>query len=151
MDRSTLKRRLVEAGHTITGEHQKWTTLEIHRAILGVGDMEAAKYRETAARAALLEIDIRKAERELIPIDDAVSLINRKLAPVRQQLLSMPSILGPKANPSDPTLGIEACTVWRDGCLRFVHDVPLDEAKAEEDNENPTRKRIRGTGGKGTK
>lgn len=149
MDRSTLKRRLAEAGHDMSnGEAGNFTTLEIYRALCGVGDMEAAKYRETAARAELLEIDIRKANRELVPLSDAVSFINRKLAPVRTQLLAMPSVLGPKTNPADPSFGIEACTAWRDGFLRFAHDIPIESAQAEEDTANPTRKRIRGVGGK---
>jgi hypothetical protein len=111
-------------------------------------ELAEARLRETNARAELLEIDIRKAKRELVPLEEVVGFINRKLSGARQQVLAMPAILGPKTNPSDPAFGIEACSVWRDGFLKFIADISLENAQDEEAKAHPTRKRIRGIGGK---
>lgn len=143
----TMKNRLIAAGFDVD-EGREFTTQEIFRAMSQTGDQKAAKYRETIARAKLLEIDIEKAARELVPLSEAVGWVNQKLAPIRAQILAMPATLGPKANPGDPQLGIEACSAWRDGFLRFCNDVPLEDAQQQQDQQNPTRKRIRGVGGK---
>jgi hypothetical protein len=141
----TLKLRLSENGVDMSqGSTRRYTTLEIHRALVGTGDMEAAKYRETVARAELLEIEVAKATKRLIEPEAAIALINRKLGAERQQLVAMPSVLGPKANPSDPAFGIEASTVWRDGHLRFMADVSLSDLDVEAEHDKPARRQVRG-------
>ena len=144
VSRETLLRRLEEAGQNPRERGSRWTVIEIHKALARVGDLEAARYRETSARAELLEIDVRKAGRELVPLADVVGVVNAKLAPVRAALMAVPATLGPKANPADPTLGIEAVAAWRDGFLRYCQNIKVTDAAGDLDEMKPTRKRIRG-------
>lgn len=144
---STLKRRLVEAGHEV-GRGGRWTTLQLHDALRGVGDMEAARYREVSARAELLEIDVRRSNRELVTQDEARAIIAGVLQPIRQWLLALPATAGPRVNPVDPKFGMDALQTIVDAAWAKFREERITEASDTAAKANPTKKRIRGRGGK---
>ncbi len=60
--------------------------------------------RKAAAEAEMAEIQLAQIKRELIPVAEIMPPIERRLTVLRQQLLAVPSKLGPVCNPSDPDL-----------------------------------------------
>ena len=119
--RPTLRTALMSMGdEKLTG---KYSTQEIHQALSGAGDKEKAQARESAARAAMLECKLLEKQRALVPMSDAITVINRHLRPAREAFLAAPDVLAARCNPSDPALAREAIEAWCANQLRICREV----------------------------
>jgi len=121
VSRDTLRRRLADAGLD-TGVGRKFSTLQIHEALRGVGDMDAAKFRELDERGRLLELERREKERELLPADFIIARIATVHQAFRARLMAFPATVGTLANPSDPVMGVEAVRRGIDSLLPILRD-----------------------------
>ena len=93
------------------------------------------KAREAKARADLLEMKRSRGEKETVHIEEAEAMIRSALQPVRELLLSAPSTLAARCNPTDPTIARAAVTAWVDEGLRVCRGEALGESV------NPRRKK----------
>lgn len=129
--RATLTARLRETGYKISDTHdvskaQSWTVRQCHDALRGSGDRDAVKYRAEAAAAELAELEVAKARRNLVSVEEVVGLFDRILAPFRARLLAAPAVLGQAANPSDPVHGTAEVGRWVDSVLPLLRQDLVD-------------------------
>jgi len=116
--RETVKRRLRAA--EVNLEPERWSIFAIHSAM--VGDMSAERIRKTRAEADLLELDRRAREKELVSMDEAREVVRAFLTPARELLLSAPSALAARVNPSDPELARLELQDWVDNGVRKIRE-----------------------------
>lgn len=110
--RETLGRALTKAG--ITGDDI--TILNCHRALSGDADLASARARDLNAAAELKELKVQKQRGDLIPLDDVRKHIAAALGPLRQRMLSLPS-LAARVNQSDPETARAVLGAWVDETL----------------------------------
>lgn len=96
--RETLRRGLMANGVEVK-PNGTFTTHEIHCAL--AGDGKKARARKDLADAIAKERENKIAEREVIPIGEVQSTMDKVLLAVRQWMLSLPS-KAHRVNPSDP-------------------------------------------------
>lgn len=129
--RPTLRTALLSTGcEKLSGQY---TTQEIHQALSGSGDKEKAQARESAARAAMLECKLLEKQRALVPMAEAIAVVNAHLRPVREALLAAPDVLAARCNPGDPVLARAALEEWSLNQLRIAQDVlaPSEPSSSE--------------------
>jgi hypothetical protein len=100
----------------------------------GTLDLLTERARETKARADKIELQNSVARRKLIPREDVQHFIVSTYAPVREQVLAMPSVMAPRVNPTDPEHARRHLEEWGDWMLTYCRQhVPEDLAANEED------------------
>ena len=92
------------------------------------GDYRSEKARLTRAQADIKEQQARLQSREMVRLDEADAMIRSALQPVRELLLSAPSTLAARCNPTDPTIARAAVTAWVDEGLRVCRGEPLGKS-----------------------
>jgi len=80
------------------------------------------KIRETKVRADLLGLQHRQQTGDLITVEQAREMVASTFAPVRQALLSLPTSMAARCNPSDPVMARMALEEWIDGFMRTVRE-----------------------------
>lgn len=83
-------------------------------------DLLSAKVDETRARAALLEMEKRQLDGELVKLDEVQRLISRVLLPIRQRLNALPAECASQVNPTDPVFARQALQRWVDESLPMI-------------------------------
>lgn len=63
-------------------------------------------------------LDILERKRNLVPVDEVMDIVGTELQVVRSALLKLGARIGPKANPSDPTLAQSTIDAAIDNLLR---------------------------------
>lgn len=117
VDKETLRRGLLNVDAP-AGKGVRHSLSTIWRALSG--DLKAAKAREALANALAKERDNRIADGEVIPLADNLAWQERVGAPVRQRLLAMPGVMGPRCNPTDPAFAQRALIQWLDETLPLL-------------------------------
>jgi hypothetical protein len=80
------------------------------------------KVRETRARADLFEIEKRVKEKELVPLDEAKSVLTATLSHVRSRFVALPAEMAARTNPTDPAFARKALEQWRDEALKICRE-----------------------------
>jgi hypothetical protein len=126
LDRATIKRRLQAAGVAIPkGEKLDLATV---LPVLVKGDpstadeLRAKRIAHTAAKTALLELDRKQREQELVEMGEAEAMIRSTLLPIRSLILSAPAVLAAKVNPSDPEHARAQIQSWVDNGLKTIRE-----------------------------
>jgi len=112
--RETIRRGLHRLEIKVEGRN-KYSVFDIHRAI--AGDLKFERTRRERAEADRAEVEAAKAKNEVIAHEDVRAFITRTFAPVREDVLSLPSLLAAKCNPNDPET---ARAVLLDWCDTFI-------------------------------
>ena len=84
--------------------------------------LRAEKLRETRVRADLLGLQHQKEVGDLVAVEAVKELVAATFGPVRQALLSLPSSLAVRCNPSDPAMARAALEEWCDSFMRTVRE-----------------------------
>ena len=114
IERQTLKKRLELAGVT-TGRGLTYSLPDVCRA--SVRALETARTVECEERAALLAMNRREREGELVRMSVVQSLAVAGWGPCRDAFNSLPTAVDSRANPSDPPHARAALTEWLDSVL----------------------------------
>lgn len=99
-----------------TTKGKKYPLHLIFRALHNDG--KAARVRKNQAEADLLEVKRQRIMRDLLPRAEVSQFISDSFAPVREQVIAMPSVLASKVNPTDPEHARQHLEAWRDLFLR---------------------------------
>ena len=99
--KDTLAKGLIRAGLTVE-RGSRFTTLEVFRGYMG--DLKVEQTRKTRAEADRLELEMQVEQGNLITKEAAKKLITDTFAPLRAALVSQPTRLASRVNPSDPEL-----------------------------------------------
>lgn len=95
---------------------KKYTTQQVFKAISG--DLKFERTRRERAEADRAEVEAAKSKQEVIHQSDVATFIRNTFAPVREDLISMPSQLAARCNPADPQKAREALTEWSDEFIK---------------------------------
>lgn len=119
VSRETIKKGLTEAGASIKkGRGASFTTKQIVAAIFG--DIKHERFLKTREERTLLELERKQKEGDLIEMDAATDLITRAFLPVRQRLLSLPTEMAARCNPTDPVFAQQALDAWTDRAMKQI-------------------------------
>ena len=116
--RETVKRRLTAA--EVEMKPGKWSIHTLHTAL--IGDLAEERIRKTRAEADILELDRSQRQKDLITMAEAEDVVRSYLLPVRDLILSAPSALSARVNPSDPELARLQLEEWVEDGLRHVRE-----------------------------
>ena len=81
--------------------------------------LRAQAGKEDAVRK-LKELELKRIEENLVPMDDARKAIKKVLSPLRALLDQMPKAAGAKANPTDPVHGEESIREHLEGIYQAM-------------------------------
>jgi len=84
IDRKTLKNRIRELGLG-PGTDNKFSTQDICKAVFG--DYSGERLRKLKAERELLEIELGKQRRELIPVDEVYKLLENIFLAIRSKII----------------------------------------------------------------
>lgn len=119
VDRRTLKKRITDLGHD-TSEGKEYHTREISKAVHQTADLKAEKTRETKFRADLLELEHKQKLGELVPLTEVQRIISETFQPIRDLINQLPSQVGSRCNPTDPTCAMQALEEWKKIALPMI-------------------------------
>lgn len=120
--RDTLRKALTDAGHKLTGERVTFSTRTIHEALSKRGGLEAAREAETWERHRQLTLENEKAEGTHWDREECLALIASMEQPRRARIMSMPTILAPQVNPSDPPHAYAVLTGWVESAMQLFRE-----------------------------
>jgi hypothetical protein len=127
IDRKTLRRRLVDAGHDLV-KRKEFTTREISEAIYG--DERLEKIKGQRLENELSEIEIGEKRGLLMSQSDAMAVINSWGVPIRQKLIALASELKHRVNPIDPDLAGKVLAEWTKQFMRLIQsEIPRISAE----------------------
>lgn len=133
--RDTLRRALMDAGHKLTGKRVTFSTRTIHEALSKRGGLEAAREAETWERHRQLKLENEKAEGTHWDKSECLAFIASAEQPRRARLMSMPTILAPQVNPSDPPHAYSVLSGWVDSVLQLFRKDVSDAAEQKDKTE----------------
>jgi hypothetical protein len=84
------------------------------------GDFKFERTRRERAEAESRELSNGERKRELIALEEARRAIAEVLAPVRQRIVTVPTEMANRCNPTDPEFARAALSEWRDETLRGI-------------------------------
>ncbi|MGD1086070.1 MAG: hypothetical protein ABSA47_15145 [Verrucomicrobiota bacterium] len=119
----TLARRLRLVGIDV-GRKTVVSAADVFRALNL--PLEAARTRESTARASLLEAKVKARKADMAPVSDLESSLLNTLIPCRRRFLALPSEAAIKCNPTDPEHARLALEEWLEMVLPLLHE---DNAK----------------------
>lgn len=135
IDRKTLRRRLVDAGHDLK-KKQQFTTREISEAIYG--DEKLERIRGQRLDNELKEIEKAERKKQMMSTADAMEVFNAWALPIRQKVLALEAEMKHRCNPIDPDLAGKALKEWTVAAMRLVQSEMrriAEEQIEEETNE----------------
>lgn len=115
---SALLRRAMLAAGVEVKAGVRYTVREAYDALSGSGLMRAAKAREAAARATILELKAAGIQGETFRRAEAEAFIVGQLQPIRERLDALPATMAIETNPGDPGHARAALQRWVDGLVK---------------------------------
>ena len=117
VSRETIRRGLRDIGIDV----KKGATYETRQIVEALyGDDKKERTRESRARADLLEREKAELDKVLVRLDAVQQMILEAFLPVRQRLLSLPTEMDSRCNPSDPMLARKSLQQWVDTALAAI-------------------------------
>lgn len=112
------------------GGRNDYTVYELHCAMSG--DLLFERTRRERAEADRAEVEASKAKLEVIHQGDVATFIRNTFAPVREDVIAMPSQLASRCNPANPQLARAVLLDWCDVFIRRRREnVPDFKANGE--------------------
>jgi hypothetical protein len=118
IDSLTFERRLKKAGVTLPRKGELLSLQSVLPIISS--DEQSEKKRLITAQAIAQERENKVEDENWFHREDVEKLVTELLLPLRQHLISAPTTLDARCNPSEPLLARAAITSWRDEVFKQI-------------------------------